>query len=218
MLHLRMTPIIAAALIAFILSPPTFAYQTALSIDLASLSIVPASSSVNVGNSATFDVNISNITNLYAFQFDLSFAPRTLSAVSIVEGPFLPTVGATFFIPGTIDNVGGMIASTADTLLGPRPGVNGSGTLAILTLTGLEPGTSGIDLSNLTLLNSSLRPISAGLQNGSVRVAGTAPTPELNSLVLFITGISLLAAVLLHRTQAPRSSSSEFLRRVLIAF
>jgi hypothetical protein len=205
MLHLRMTPIIAAAFIAFILSPPTFAYQTALSIDLASLSIDPASSSVNVGNSAVLDVNISNITNLYAFQFDLSFAPGTLSAVSIVEGSFLPTVGATFFVPGTIDNVGGTIASTADTLLGPRPGVNGSGTLAILTLTGLAPGTSSIGLSNVTLLNSSLGPISAGLQNGNVRVAGMAPTPELNSLGLFITGISVLAAALLLRTRSLRT-------------
>jgi hypothetical protein len=198
MLHLRISPIIAAAFVAFIFSSPTFAYQTALSID-------PASSSVNVGNSVMVDVDISNVTDLYAFQFDLSFAPGTLSSVSIVEGSFLPTVGATFFIPGTIDNLGGTIASTADTLLGSGPGGDGSGTLAILTLTGLAPGTSSISLSNATLLNSSLSPISASLQNGSVIVSGMSPTPEPNSLVLFITGISLLAFVLLRRTQAEQS-------------
>jgi hypothetical protein len=198
MLHLRMTPIIAAAFIAFILSYPTFGYQTALTID-------PVSSSVNVGNSVTLDVNVSDVTNLYAFQFDLSFAPGTLSTVSIVEGSFLPTVGATFFIPGTIDNVGGTVASTADTLLGSGPGVNGSGTLAILTLTGLAPGTSSIGLSNVMLLNSSLGPISASLKNGSVMVSGMAPTPEPNSLVLFVTGISLLGFVLLRRTRSLRT-------------
>ena len=198
MLRLRMTAIVAAAFVASIFSSPVFAYQTALSVN-------PTSSSVSVGNSVTLDVNVSNVTNLYAFQFDLSFAPGTLSSVSIVEGSFLPTVGATFFIPGTIDNVGGAIASTADTLLGPGPSVNGSGTLAILTLTGLAPGTSSIGLSNVTLLNSSLSPISARLQNGSVKVSGMSPTPEPNSSVLFITGISLLASVLLRRTQASRT-------------
>jgi hypothetical protein len=198
MLRLRMTAIIGAAFVASILSSPVFAYQTALTID-------PASSTANVGNSLTLDVDISNVTNLYAFQFDLSFAPGTLSAVSIVEGSFLPTVGATFFVPGTIDNVGGTVASTADTLLGPGPGVNGGGTLAILTLTGLVPGTSSIGLSNVMLLNSSLGPISTSLQNGSVMVSGMAPTPEPNSSVLFITGISLLGFVLLRRTQAPQT-------------
>jgi hypothetical protein len=197
MLRLTMTALIAGAFMASIFSSPTFAYQTAVSID-------PASSSVNVGNSTTLDVDISNVTDLYAFQFDLSYASGTLSSLSIVEGSFLPTVGATFFIPGMIDNVGGTIASTADTLLGTGPGVNGTGTLAILTLTGLAPGTSGIDLSNVMLLNSSLAPINTSLQNGSVRVSGMAPTPEPNSSVLFITGISLLALVFLRRTRSLR--------------
>ena len=137
---LREVAVIAGIFLAPVFSSPTFAYQTALTID-------PTSSTVNVGNSVTLDVNISNVTNLYAFQFDLSFAPGTLSSVSIVEGSFLPTVGATFFIPGTIDNIGGTVASTADTLLGSGPGVNGSGTLAILTLTGLAPGSAATPAS-----------------------------------------------------------------------
>ena len=87
MTRLRMTAIIAGVFLASILSSPAFAYQTSLSID-------PTSSSVSVGNSVTLDVDISNVTNLYAFQFDLSYAPGTLSSVSIVEGSFLPTVGA----------------------------------------------------------------------------------------------------------------------------
>ena len=40
-------------------------------------------------------------------------------------------------------------------------------------------GNCSIDLWNLTLLNSNLSPISASLQNGSVRVAsGMAPAPD----------------------------------------
>jgi hypothetical protein len=191
--RLRVGLAIAVLVLVAVLSLPTFG-------DEAVLRVSPVSSSVSVGKSLTLDVNISNVTNLYGFQFDLSFAPGTLSAVSIVEGSFLASVGATLYIPGTIDNVGGTITSTADTLLGPGSGVNGTGTLAVLTLTGLAPGNSSIDLSNLTLLNSNLSPISASLQNGSVRVAsGMAPAPEPNSLLLSISGIGLLAFGFLRR-------------------
>src|SRR4029077_14819083 len=109
----------------------------ALADAVPTLSINPASSTVSAGSNVVLDVNIANVTDLFAFQFDLSFAPGTVSAASIAEGAFLAAGGTTAFIPGTIDNVGGNIAATADTLIGPGPGVNGSGTLAVLTLTGL---------------------------------------------------------------------------------
>lgn len=145
------------------------------------------------------DVNIANVTDLFAFQFDVSFASGTLSGISITEGAFLSGGGTTAFIPGTIDNVGGTIASTADSLVGAIPGVNGSGTLAILTLTGLASGTSTIDLSNVILLDSSLNSITASSQSGSVTVTSTA-VPEANTLVLLIAGVSLLAVNLLLKT------------------
>jgi hypothetical protein len=185
--RLRVAGIIAGVFLASVFSLPTFADS------MPTLSIDPASSSVSVGSNVTLDVNIANVTDLYAFQFDLSFAPGLLSAASIVEGSFLPGGGATFFIPGTIDNVGGTVASTADTLLGPGPGVDGSGTLAILTLTGLAPGTSAIDLSNVFLLDSNLNPIDARLQSGSVTVSSpTTPVPEPNTFVLLMAGVGVL--------------------------
>src|SRR5579872_3309794 len=101
------------------------------------LSIQPPSTSVGAGSNFAVDVNISNVSDLFAFQFDIGFNPGILSATSITEGLFLPGGGTTFFIPGTIDNIGGTISSNADTLIGAISGVSGSGTLAIIDFTAL---------------------------------------------------------------------------------
>jgi hypothetical protein len=186
MRRLRVAATVAGVLLASVFALPSFADSKPI------VSIDPASSSVVSGSNVMLDINISNVTDLYAFQFDIDFVSSTLSAVSIVEGSFLPGRGATFFIPGTIDNVGGTVASTADTLLGPGPGVDSSGTLAILTLTGLAPGTSAIDPSNLFLLDSNLNPIDASLQSGSVTVTSpTTAVPEPNTLVLLMAGVGV---------------------------
>ena len=182
---IRIALIIAGVVLVSVSSLPTFADG------IPTLSIAPASSTVSAGNSVMLDVNISSSTDLYAYQFDLSFDPGTVSAFSITEGSFLPGGGSTFFLPGTIDNVGGTIASTADSLVGAIPGVDGSGTLAILTPIGLAPGISSIDLSNVILLDSSLNSIVANSQSGSVTVTSTG-VPEPNTLVLLIAGISFL--------------------------
>lgn len=193
MRRMRIALIIAGLFLAPIFSLPSFAD------DVPILSIAPSSSTVGGGSNVVLDVNIANVTDLFAFQFDLSFAPGTVSAASIVEGAFLAGGGTTAFIPGTIDNVGGTIAATADTLIGPGPGVNGSGTLAVLTLTGLAPGTSSIDFSSVFLLDSNLTGINSSLQSGSVTVTSTA-VPEPNTLVLLIAGMSLLASRFLRKT------------------
>jgi len=190
---LRVGFVIAGVVLASIFS------LSALADGVPTLSISPASSTVGAGSNVVLDVNIANVTDLFAFQFDLSFAPGTVSAASIVEGAFLAGGGTTAFIPGTIDNVGGTIAATADTLIGPGPGVNGSGTLAVLTLTGLAPGTSSIDFSSVFLLDSNLTGINSSLQSGSVTVTSTA-VPEPNTLVLLIAGMSLLASRFLRKT------------------
>jgi len=193
MRRMRIALIIAGLFLAPIFSLPSFAD------DVPILSIAPSSSTVGAGSNVVLDVNIANVTDLFAFQFDLSFAPGTVSAASIVEGAFLAGGGTTAFIPGTIDNVGGTIAATADTLIGPGPGVNGSGTLVVLTLTGLAPGTNSIDFSSVFLLDSNLTGINSGLQSGSVTVTSTA-VPEPNTLVLLIAGMSLLASRFLRKT------------------
>jgi hypothetical protein len=118
------------------------------------LSIEPAFNAVSVGDNFALDIKVSDVTDLFSFQFDIGFSPSILSATAITEGAFLPSGGFTFFIPGTIDNVLGTISFTADTLLSAPPGVNGSGVLATLSFQALAAGTSAVDLSSIILLDS----------------------------------------------------------------
>jgi hypothetical protein len=179
MIRLSLKVSIAFVLSTFVLP---FAYADAI------LSIQPPLTSVAAGTTFAVDVNVANVSDLFAFGFDIGFTPGTLSAISVTEGSFLPGGGSTFFLPGTIDNTLGTIGFNADTLIGAIPGVNGSGTLAILDFTALNGGTSPINISNISLLDSTLSPISSTTVNGSASVSGQA-VPEPSSLLLLGTGM-----------------------------
>ena len=64
-------------------------------------------------------VNVTNASDLYGYEFDLSYDPTVLQFSSEAEGGFLSVAGATFFIPGKVDPVAGTIAFNEDSLLSP---------------------------------------------------------------------------------------------------
>jgi hypothetical protein len=142
--------------------------------------IVGPPGSPNPGDTFSVDVNVTGVTDLYAFQFDLTYNPALISALSVSEGPFLPTGGTTFFVPGTIDNVGGSVTDTADSLIGPIPGVTGDGVLATFQFVTLAPGTSDLSFANPIFLDSSFNDITANItfQNGSVTLGAELPEPS----------------------------------------
>jgi hypothetical protein len=152
-----------------------------------SLTIDPSSLNVTAGQTFSLSVSISGVTDLYAFEFDIGYDPNVLAANTISEGAFLPTGGPTLFIPGIIDNLGGTITATADVLNGAVPGVNGNGVLAVIDFTALTSGSSGINLFNPILLDSTLSDITVdNIQNGSVVVSaspGQVPEPATFALM-----------------------------------
>lgn len=166
---------------------------------VATLAMVPASvraapiltialgPSVGVGGVVEASVNVADVADLYAFQFDFTFDPSVVGAVDVTEGSFLSTAGSTLFEPGTIDNPLGTITFIAGTLVGAPPGASGSGTLATIRLMGLAPGTSGLTLSNVILLDSALADIRAEIGGGSVSIV-----PEPATLVLVSFGLAAL--------------------------
>jgi len=156
------------------------------------IGIQPAIKDVVLGQIFILDVTISDVTDLYAFQFDVGFDPAVLSAQSISEGIFLPGGGSTDFIPGSIDNASGVVTNTADVLLGPVNGVSGNGTLASLFFTALNLGSSPITLSNVILVDSQLSDISSGIQHGSVIVS---VVPEPATLFLLTVGLAGIGMV-----------------------
>jgi hypothetical protein len=160
------------------------------------VSIQPPASTANVGSIFDVFVDISGVNDLYAFQFEASFDPKVIHAVGVNEGPFLPSGGGTFFVPGAMDNSVGSISLTGDSLLGPDAGVTGSGHLVALSFEAFGPGISQVSLSNMTLLNSSLSNISFTSNNGSVTVSGsTVPEPT----TMLLLGFGLLWLVPLRK-------------------
>ena len=158
------------------------------------LQISPVLTPTVQGNLFTVDVTVTGVTDLYAFQFDLGFNPAVLQALSSSEGAFLPSGGTTFFIPGAIDNSSGLISFIADTLIGPIPGVSGTGTLASISFSAFSAGTSALTLSNILFLDSEFEDIeNITSVGGTVSVTDAIkPIPEPSSLGLMALGLLAL--------------------------
>jgi general secretion pathway protein D len=165
------------------------------------ISLQPSGSTATLGDAVTVDVNISGLTDLYAFQFDIGFNPAVLSAATVIEGSLFSSLGV-FFSPGFIDNTAGTITFIGDSLSGPGPGVSTDGMLATITFNTIGVGSSSIDLANIILLDSSFADIAFTASGTTVTVASSA-VPEPGSWLLL--GSCL---VLLFGWTAKRSASS----------
>lgn len=138
----------------------------------------------------TLPVLITDVIDLYAYQFDVQFDPGLVEVVDVVEGPFLGLGGTTLFIPGAVITPG-LLEFTSGTLFDIVPGVSGSGTLASITFRGLASGPLAPSLSNLIFLDSSLSDI-------HVETPAPAPVPEPSTFLLLASG----AALMLRRRRA----------------
>jgi Cohesin domain len=147
------------------------------------------------------NVTASDVTDLYAYQFSLNFAPNLLQAVSVTEGGFLASGGPTFFDPGVIDNPAGTVAFILDTLIGPVPGVSGSGLLATINLRTVGAGLAQLSLSDVLAVDSS---------GNTLTVAApilVAQVPEPGALGLVLAGAAALGVGgRLGRRRAPESA------------
>jgi hypothetical protein len=110
------------------------------------------------------EVKIEEATNLYAFGFELHFAPLEKIITPLLtdephweEGPFLKSGGTTFFAM-SYDKVAGIIYFGC-TLTGEVPGVDGAGTLVRVRFQVLEAGESPLDIQELTLYDNMGAPI-----------------------------------------------------------
>jgi len=105
-----------------------------------------------VGQNFTINVKISNVTDLYGWEFKLGWNTTILDFVEVYEGPFLKNVADTFFTFKVNSTAGYMIADC--TLLGMVPGASGEGTLATVTFYVKSKGDSVLDLFDTILIDS----------------------------------------------------------------
>ncbi|MEK6918182.1 MAG: MopE-related protein [Nanoarchaeota archaeon] len=143
------------------------------------VSVVPPATNVNVENS--FIVNVSantSTSNLFSIQFDLNYNSSVLILNSVSEGSFLKSDGATTIFNYT--SIGGGLARGVygvrnKTFLDASPGINGNGSIAVLSFTAIASGNSGLNLSNViwvnsSILNDSVANVVSAINNGSVVV------------------------------------------------
>ena len=120
--------------------------------NIAAIFIYPETSEGNVGENFTIEVKVSNVTDLYGYEFHLRWNSTLLDCVEVSEGPFLKSGGSTFFTY-KINNTKGSIVVDC-TLIGNVQGVDGTGTLATVKFYIETIGECPLDLYDTILINS----------------------------------------------------------------
>jgi hypothetical protein len=162
------------------------------------LTVVPTPSPVLVGSPLTVDLLVSGISDLYAYQFSLSYNPALLQLTSVTEGAFLAAGGPTFFDGGTVNNTTGTVSFLFDSLIGAVPGVTGSGVLASMQFTTVAVGASALTFADVLFLDASSSDITVLAQGATVQVSAV---PEPSHYALFALGLAGLAAVAQRRAK-----------------
>ena len=134
----------------------------------AAQTVTVSSPTASVGETFTVDVNVSGVTNLAGFQFDIKYDPSVISFVSVEKGDAISDWAYIFSNPVASDEI--RIVATAFT----GTPLTGSGVIAKLKFTAVAAGSSTLDINDGKLSDTSAKPISASWVDGSVTV--TAPT------------------------------------------
>lgn len=132
------------------------------------ISLQPSSHEIELGQPFSVNVVAEDLSDLYAFQFDVTYDPAILMLNLIEEGEFLATAGPTFFDPGSLDPAAGLLSFTLGSLLGAGPGANGSGVLATLSFGSIAGGNTALSLLNVVLLDSQVNDIAADVTGASI--------------------------------------------------
>lgn len=112
---------------------------------------------------ATFQINITvtNVVGLYGWEFKLYYLKSVLTLTAVSFGPFLETGGATFTIDKSDQNYNTThgVVWLADSLLAAPQGVNGSGTIASVSFTVSQIGSTKLDLTETKMGDKSAKQI-----------------------------------------------------------
>jgi hypothetical protein len=121
-----------------------------------------------VGDNFVVNVSVSNVTDLYGYEFSLSWNPAILNVTIVTEGPFLRSGGGTYFYPQINGGSGRLKVDCG--LIGSIPGVSGQGTLAIIQFHVKEGGTCDLDLYDTQLDSSTNGTIAHTVNSGRFSV------------------------------------------------
>ncbi len=163
------------------------------------------------GDQIIVDIVATDFTDLFAYNLDIGFDSSILAVNTVDPGSFLGTGGLTLGALGLFGfdiSIPGQIQNISDSLLGPVPGVTGTGTLAHIKFDTLSVGNSSLEFLNISIgagtemIDSSgilITISSAPTANINVQSSGGEPIPEPSTVVLLGIGFLLLALTGFHR-------------------
>jgi len=137
-----------------VVEPNSATFPTA---STATISVNPPTSTAAVGQTFMIDINISDVVDLYGWEFKLRWNSTLLDALNVTEGTFLKMGGDTFFASKINNTAGYMLVDC--TLLGDVPGVSGNGILATVKFYVEARGECVLDLYDTALVSSAEQPI-----------------------------------------------------------
>jgi hypothetical protein len=131
----------------------------------------PTSVSTSAGN-VQVPVNVKDAANLAGFQFVLSVDPNLLQPVSVDKTDFLTKSGRELVCQDpTID--ASAVRFTCVTLRLDPAGVDGAGTIALVTLKPKQDGTSPLKLSHVKLVHPDASELPSQTVDGKLTVGGS---------------------------------------------
>jgi len=131
--------------------------SSVLSSALPTIYVNPPTIKAVVGQSFIVNVTISDVVDLYGWEFKLGWNSSLLEAINVTEGDFLEKDRETFFIEKTFNTDGYVLASAI--LIGKISGASGGGTLANVEFNVKGLGESVLDLYDTKLGDSQKQPI-----------------------------------------------------------
>ncbi len=140
--------------------------------DAATVRVVPPSDSVTKSTKGIdVSIDVANVTNLAGFQFVLVVDPSVLKPLSARKTAFLSTSGREIFCPEpTIEDAA--IRYACVTLRETPAGVDGSGTIATVSLQPAAKGTSDLVLKEVRLVHPDGTEIASTTADSRLSVTG----------------------------------------------
>jgi hypothetical protein len=117
------------------------------------LQVTPTNSTAYLNETLYVNITVTDVTNLFGWQFKLYFLNSVLRCTSITSGPFLTSLGSTFDIFDIVNDYNsthGRILA-ASTLMGSGNSANGTGVVAMLQF-----NASGLGLTPLSFESTKL--------------------------------------------------------------
>lgn len=142
----------------------------------ASLVVLPPNRTVQVGQTFTVGVAVSDVVDLGAFEFILGYSPTVVEVTLVVLGEFPKSTGRDFVPTGpVISSTAGIVSFGAYSMGATPEGPSGDGMLAVLTLRALTEGVSDLDFISVQVGDRAGNPLAIDdLSDGQVVVESTA--------------------------------------------